>query len=278
MTTHENLTYPDDIPNTYVHLAMLLASEESAAPTTYSANLEARYQRRQELTAHLSTLESAMYDLHRRIDHLPRLPDLEQARWAQALLAFPNLAFLEVDTDGLYEDADILRIVLADKRGTSLYDQTFKPRHPIDRHTTHLTALTPEMVQDAPTLAEEWERIAGAFAGRYMLSFNLEFDQNKLRENAERYRLVPLPIVGACLMEAARIYFHRSAYPKLATICTQLGFPLPDHPNQDAFDRVCGQIHLLEAMSQGITNVSAPEKDASQESIAREDDPFFPEE
>jgi len=273
MTTHVNLTYPDDIPNTYAHLAMLLASEESAAPTTSSANLQARYQRRQELTAHLSTLESAMYDLHWRIDHLPRLPDLEQARWAQALLAFPNLAFLEVDTDGLYEDADILRVLLVDKRGTPLYDQTFKPRRPIDRHITHLTALTPDMLEVAPRLADEWERVTQAFAGRYILSFNLEFDQSKLRENAERYGLIPITIIGACLMEAARTYFRRPAYPKLAAVCAQIMFPLPDHPDRDAFDRVRGQIHLLEAMAQGITNVPAPEQDTHQD-----EDPFFPDE
>ncbi len=68
-------------------------------------------------------------------------------------------------------------------------------------------------------------------------------------------------------MEASRTYFH-AAYPKLATVCAQVGFPLPDHPDQDAFDRVRGQIHLLEAMAQGITDVPTPE-----EAVSQDDDP-----
>src|SRR5207248_4072216 len=213
----------------------------SSSPTTSAMDLEACYQRRRILTEYLATLERAIDDLRRRIAHLPTLPDVEQVHWAQALLAFPNLTFLEVDTDGLRDDADILRLLLVDTSGTPLYDQLFKPCRPIEKHITNLTAITPEMLQDAPALAEEWERIKQAIAGRYILSFNLEFDQTKLRENAVRYEVAPLSIIGACLMHAARTYFQQSAYPKLATLCAQVGFPLPDHPQQDAFDRVRGK-------------------------------------
>jgi DNA polymerase III epsilon subunit-like protein len=240
-----------DLSHLYVALVTLLATETSVAPTMDAATLQARYERRNLLSEQLSMLERTLYDLRTRIDHLPWLPGLEQVRWAQALLALPNLAFLEVDTDGLYEDADILRIVLVDKSGMTLYDRTFKPRHPIDRHITHLTALIPDMVEDAPRIVDEWERLTQALVGRYVISFNLEFDQNTLRENAQRDGLVPTTIIGACLMEATRTYFRRSTSPKLATVCAQIGFPLPDHPHQDAFDRVHGQIHLLEAMALG---------------------------
>jgi DNA polymerase III epsilon subunit-like protein len=255
---------PNDFTTTYAQLTAGLAQEESASPTNEVEGLHTRYRRRCMLDEQLSALESAIYGLRERVNHLPWLPDLEQVRWAQALLAFPNLAFLEVDTDGLYEDADILRLLLVDKSGSPFYDQTFRPRRLIDRRTTHLTMLTPETVEDAPLLVEEWERITNAFAGRYIISFNLEFDQTKLRENAERYHLTPLPLIGSCLMEASRMYFH-VAYPKLATVCTQVGFPLPNHPHQDAFDRIRGQIHLLEAMAQGITDVPAPEEAVSQD-------------
>ena len=257
----------NDFATTSTHLTAELVKEERASPTTGLEGLQARYQRRRALDEQLAALESTIYDLRERFNHLPWLPDLEQVRWAQALLAFPNLAFLEVDTDGLYEDADILRLLLVDTSGSPLYNQTFKPRRLLDRRITYLTTLTQETLQDAPVLAGEWERITNAFAGRYIISFNLEFDQTKLRENAERYHLTPLPLIGACLMEASRTYFH-AAYPKLATVCAQVGFPLPDHPHQDAFARIRGQIHLLEAIAQGITDVSAPE-----EAVSQDDDP-----
>jgi DNA polymerase III epsilon subunit-like protein len=252
---------PNELTTTYVHLTTLLATEEEAGTPTDAATLHARDLRRHTLTEQIFALEELVRQVRTRFELLPRLPNLTQVRWAQTLLAFPNLAFLEVDTDGLDADADILRIVLVDKSGGPLYAQTFKPRRPLSEQIRYLTALTPEMVEHAPSLAQEWDRVTLAFAGRYVLSFNQEFDATRLRENADRYGLTPLTIIGACLQQAARTYFPRySAYPKLATVCTQLGFPLPDHPSQDTFDRVRGQIQLLEAMAQGLTRVPSQQE------------------
>ena len=241
---------PHDFCTTYAELTTLLATEEGAGSPKGVADLEARLRQRATLETSLQLLEDALSQIRRRMDHLPRLPRMEHLRWAQAVLAFPNLAFLEVDTDGLHRDADILRIVLVDRGGTPLYAQLFKPHRPLTRQITHLTAIHQEMVQDAPQLADAWEHITSAFAGRYILSYNLEFDQTKLHENAERHGLFPLTVIGACLMQQAQVYAGGYTYPKLATLCANIGFPLPDHPYQTAFDRVQGQIHLLEAMAE----------------------------
>jgi len=265
---------PHDFSTTYTELTTRLATEEGAGSPTGVANLEAHFRRRATLDQFLQRLEDALSQVRRRMDHLPRLPRMEHLRWAQAVLAFPNLAFLEVDTDGLHRDADILRIVLVDKSGAPLYAQTFKPRHPLTHQTTHLTAIHQEMVEDAPLLADAWEHITSAFAGRYILSYNLEFDQTKLHENAERYGLSPLTMIGACLMQQAQAYAGSYTYPKLATLCTNIGFPLPDHPHQTAFDRVQGQIHLLAAMAAGITAISASQEPLQHQHDAQDDDPF----
>ncbi len=265
---------PHDFSTTYTELTTLLAIEEGAGSPTGVADLEAHFRRRATLDQVLQRLEDALTQVRRGVEHLPRLPRMEHIRWAQAVLAFPNLAFLEVDTDGLQSDADILRIVLVDRSGAPLYAQTFKPHHPLTHQTTHLTAIHQEMVEDAPLLVEAWEHITSAFAGRYVLSYNLEFDQTKLHENAERYSLAPLTVIGACLMQQAQAYAGSYTYPKLATLCANIGFPLPDHPMQTAFDRVRGQLHLLEAMAQGITSSSSSHETPRHEHVAQNDDPF----
>src|SRR5713226_293938 len=119
--------------------------------------------------------------LQRRVAALPTLAGWEHLSWAHALLAFPNLAFLEVDTDGLGTDADILRITLVDLSCAVLYDQVFQPRRPLTPKIAHLTGITPEMLLQAPTLAEAWRspQLVAAFVGHYVLSFNLEFDTGK---------------------------------------------------------------------------------------------------
>src|SRR5260221_6528226 len=155
---------PHDFPTTYAELITRLAREDGAGVPKGVADLEARLRQRAALDTSLQLLEDVLSQVRRRVDHLPRLPRLEHIRWAQAVLAFPNLAFLEVDTDGLYSDADILRIVLVDRSGTPLYAQLFKPRRPLTHQTTHLTAIHQVVVQDAPQLADAWEHITNAVA------------------------------------------------------------------------------------------------------------------
>ncbi len=275
------MTNTHDVTQQYEAITALLSVEEEAQPVSRYAEWEAREVRRATLTERLSQLGQAVASLQRRVAALPTLARPEHVHWAQALLAFPNLAFLEVDTDGLYADADILRIVLVDQTGAVLSDQVFQPRRPLSPKMAHLTGITPEMVASAPTLAEVRcsSQFRAAFVGRYILSFNLEFDTGKLSESATRYGLPELPLVGDCLMLRAQDYYRASHYPKLADLCERLGAPLPPHPQQDALDRARGQVHLLHMMAQGITHVSAtPQAShvAERTDTDSSGDPFLP--
>jgi DNA polymerase III epsilon subunit-like protein len=267
-----------DITQHYQAITALLSTEEAAPPVSRLADWEAQQVRRAALTEHIQQLELAVAQVQRRLTTLPTLARSEHVHWAQALLAFPNLAFLEVDTDGLYADADMLRIALVDQIGAVLYDQVFQPRRPLSPQMAHLTGITPEMVVSAPTLAEVWRssRLVAAFVGRYILSFNLEFDQGKLSESAARYGLPALPLVGDCLMLRAQDYYGASHYPKLADLCERLGAPLPPHPQQDALDRASGQVHLLRAMAQGITHAQPAHQIPDEAEPSEAGDPFLP--
>ncbi len=270
-----------DITQHYEAIAALLSAEEEAQPVSRLADWEAQQVRRAALTEHIQQLELAVAQVQRRLTALPTLARPEHVLWAQALLAFPNLAFLEVDTDSLYADADILRIALVDQSGAVLSDQVVQPRRPLTPKIAHLTGISPEMVVHAPTLAEVWRspQLVAAFVGRYILSFNLEFDSGKLSESAVRCGLPALPLVGDCLMLRAQDYYGASHYPKLADLCERLGAPLPPHPQQDALDRARGQVHLLRMMAQGITHVSAtPQAShvAERMDSGSSGDPFLP--
>ena len=275
------MVHTPDITHHYEAITALLSTEEAAPPVSRLADWEAQQVRRTVLTEHIQQLELAVAQVQRRLTTLPTLARPEHLHWAQALLAFPNLALLEVDTDGLYADADILRIALVDQSGAVLYDQVFQPRRPLRPKMAHLTGITLEMIASAPTLAEAWRspQFRAALAGRYILSFNLAFDSGKLSESATRYGLPALPLVGDCLMLRAQDYDGASYYPKLADLCERLGAPLPPHPQQDALDRARGQVHLLRTMAQGITHVSAPphaSQVAERTDSDSSGDPFLP--
>src|SRR6266566_2208197 len=130
----------------YRRVAALLRAEEEAARPADLSDWQGQQARRAVLESHVRQVEQAVTILRQRLDALPALARPEHVHWAQALLAFPNLAFLEVDTDGLYADADILRLALVDQTGTPLYDQLFQPRRPLTSKIAHLTGIAPEMV------------------------------------------------------------------------------------------------------------------------------------
>jgi DNA polymerase III epsilon subunit-like protein len=252
-----------------------LRAEETAEPVHNLTELASRRGRRSALEQALANLEASLAHLRDRWRNLTPLPDGESIRWAQAVLQLPNLAFLELDTDGLSPDADIIRVVLLGKDGSTRYAQTIQPRRPISEKITALTAVRPEEVEHAPTFAQIWPDLCAALQGCYVLSYNLSFDLDKLRQNEERFGVEPMVLIGECLMQRSQQYFHQFSYPKLADLCRRIGFPLPDHPLQSAWDRAHGQRHLLEAMSQGITFAQEPAQPTEEPDDEGEDEPPF---
>jgi DNA polymerase III epsilon subunit-like protein len=270
------MTTQQDFLSLYSHITALLRLEETVAPVSGLADWQARQAQRTDLSNAFHQLERMTAELRRRFDTLPRLPHPEHVAWAQAMLAFANLTFLEVDTDGLTAEADLLRITLVDREGAVLFDQVIQPRSPLTAKIAQITGIKEEHLADAPRLAEVWEAVRAAMSGRYILSFNLEFDQQQLATNTRRAGLLPPTIIGDCLMLRAQEYFEEYQYPRLVALCERLGFPLPEHPGQDALDRARGQLHLLEAMAAGIS-VAAPSVPASEgDAPVEEGDPFLP--
>jgi len=253
----------------------LLKAEEIAEPVHNLTELANRRARRSALEQALANLEASVAHLRDRWRNLAPLPDEESIRWAQAVLQLPNLAFLELDTDGLSTDADIIRVVLLAKDGSALYAQTIQPRRPISEKITALTAVGPEEVEHAPAFAQIWPDLCTALQGRYMLSYNLPFDLDKLRQNAERCGVEPVALIGECLMQRSQQYFRQYSYPKLADLCYRIGSPLPEHPLQNAWDRARGQIHLVEAMSQGITADRGESKRLDADDGEEDEEPPF---
>jgi DNA polymerase III epsilon subunit-like protein len=269
-------TTQHDTATLYGMVTTLLRSEESMARPIDLSTWQEQRARRAVLAGHVQQLEQAVAEVRRRLDALPALAHPAYVYWAQAVLAMPNLTILEVDTDGLFADADIPRIALVDQTGAVLFDQLCQPRRPLSAKIARLTGLTQEQIAQAPRLPEVWPQVQAAVAGRYVLSYNLEFDSGKLSESAARYDLPQIPLIGECLMLRAQEYYGTGSYPKLADLCERLGYPLPEPPDQDALDRARGQVCLLRAMSQGVTHAPAAHQVPGEAEPGEAGDPFLP--
>ncbi len=252
----------------------LLATEQACGPVNGLDDLMGRRQRRMTIKQHLTLLELELQRVREQEHRLPALPPLIHMHWAQAVLAFPNLAFLEVDTTGLSADAEIIRVMVMDAQSSAVLDQLVKPSRHLTAEISRITGISNQDVEQAPAITQVWERLRKAIQGSYVLSYNLDFDMGKLKETARRHNLEEeLAIIEECLMQRAMLYFDISSYPKLETLCRRIGHPLPEQPRQTALDRARGQIHLLSAMANAIIGRdSAASPDAGSE-VDLDDEP-----
>lgn len=238
------------IPMLVQTLTNLLTQEQSLGPSQGIDDIHARQQRRGTIIQYFKRLEEEVGLLRNQIRALPFLPPLKVIHWAQSVRAMPNLVFLEVDTTGLDEHAEITRLVLMDIHGQALLDCLMKPSQPLSRSIMAITGLTNENVQAfGLAIQDVLTQVRHLLQGAYVLSYNLDFDAGKLRQATKRHQLDEIPLIGDDLMAWAMLYFGYSSYPKLERLCTQIGQPLPAQPHQTALDRAKGQIALLNAIA-----------------------------
>lgn len=236
----------------------LVQGEEHPDPITSVADLKEHQLTRQLIEEHLQSVLTYVHSTRTRIGRFPKLPLLSDALWAQALLAQPTLTFLEVDTDGLGETASVLRVLLMNAQEQVLFDTLIRPHRLPASSTFSITGIASDDLEHAPTLQEVWPRLAEALMGKHLLSYGLAFDRGMLEQNAKRIEHKLPYLFADCLMLKATSYFRASSYPKLADLCRTIGHPLPDRPNQTALHRATGQLHLLQAMASGFTDLPTP--------------------
>ena len=155
----------------------------------------------------------------------------------------------------------------------AVLDQFVQPSQPFTTHISRINGISHQDVEQAPLIPQVWERLREAIQGRYVLSYNLDFDMGKLKETARGHHLEDLTIIGECLMQRAMLYFDVTSYPKLETLCRRIGHPLPEQPGQTALDKARGQIDLFEAMANAITGTISAASPSTGNDVDREDEP-----
>jgi DNA polymerase III alpha subunit (gram-positive type) len=246
---------------------MHLQQEEQATPVMTRTELARRHATRTALSEELKSLHQSVSALSSRYHHLVKLPDPRHVEWAHALLQFSNLVFFVIDSTGLHDESDIIRVHLSDAAGIPVFDRLLQPQRQRGHANTFYTGITDVQIRNAPTLANIWSELQAALVGRYVLAYNWEFLIERLRENALYYHLPLLYPVGECLMNRASNYYNTATALKLADVCRRIGHPLPQPAT--AQDRAAGQLAFLQAMAQGITTVQSVQ--ATSEALEDDD-------
>jgi len=213
--------------------------------------------RRETIGHYWQKIQTELAAVDQQIRDLPSLPPEDQIAWAQAVLALRDVAFMELDTTGLGEHDEIIRFTLVESNLKTIDDFLIKPTTThVSEGASHVNGITPEQVeQEGLPIAQAWERIQAAIVGRYIVSYSQGWDIQQLKKTADRHKLSPVLVIGDDLQRHCTQYYHREYNLTLAGICERIGHPLPARPNQTSVERAKGQVHVMRAIANAVTDL-----------------------
>ncbi|MEW6178332.1 MAG: 3'-5' exonuclease [Chloroflexota bacterium] len=100
-----------------------------------------------------------------------------------------NPLFMDTETTGLDNAAEIVEIAVIDHRGNTIFESLVKPSRPIPPELTAIHGIDNLMVEKAPTFPIVWASLRTLLLNRKIGFYNAEFDLRMMRQSYEIYRL-----------------------------------------------------------------------------------------
>lgn len=133
-----------------------------------------------------------------------QLAEMENERMAVQRRAAELLAngvlFLDVETTGLDNEAEIIEIAILDADGNPLLDTLIKPLGEISQAASAVHGITNHMVAEAP----RWPQVVAAAArilyGRQIVAHHAEFDNRMLQQTCARHSMPWPSLTMECTM------------------------------------------------------------------------------
>ncbi|WP_100690154.1 3'-5' exonuclease [Marinobacter aromaticivorans] len=95
--------------------------------------------------------------------------------------------FLDTETTGLDDDAQVVEIAIVDSTGAVLFESLVKPTVPVDPEAAAIHGIGPERLASAPAWPEVSEQVRAALEGKRVVIFNSDFDLRILHQTAEAH-------------------------------------------------------------------------------------------
>ncbi len=94
--------------------------------------------------------------------------------------------YLDTETTGLHNSAEVIELGIVDDQGETLFDQLIRPRGKIDPAAGRVHGITLEMLAEAPTWEQVWPQAEAVLAGRLIGVYNVEFDLRLIKQSNYR--------------------------------------------------------------------------------------------
>ncbi|MEJ2601029.1 MAG: 3'-5' exonuclease [Anaerolineales bacterium] len=151
----------------------------------------------------------------------------EAVRRAHAFWAAKPV-FIDTETTGLNQRAEIVEISIVDYDGKTLFDNLVHPRSPIPPDVIRLHGIDNDMVKDAPGWDQVWPQVESILRERYTGIYNLEFDVRMMKQSHLRHGLAwrPPNIRFFDIMKLYSDFYGAYRWQRLEDAGRQCGIPL----------------------------------------------------
>lgn len=144
--------------------------------------------------------------------------------------ALRNIVFLDTETTGLDNAAQVIEIGIVAGDGSVLVDTFVRPTCPMSDGAAAVHGITAEQLAGAPELPEVWEQVRTAVDERIVHIYNADFDLRMLRQSAQAHNLP----TGWLTEAAARSVCVMRQYAQFygAEMTRQLVVKMIEHPER----------------------------------------------
>jgi len=149
--------------------------------------------------------------------------ELSALERAQRLLGDPSAVFLDTETTGTDEWAEVIEVAVVDVRGGTLVDTLVRPRFPVPAEVTRLTGIGEGDVIPAPAFDAVYPAVVRALEGRRAVGWHIGFDREVIGRECRRRGLAEPGVrewVDAA--DVVQAYFHLPEPPSLEAACALL--------------------------------------------------------
>jgi len=150
--------------------------------------------------------------------------------------------FLDTETTGLDDDAQIVEIAILDAAGGVLFESLVNPGGPIPADAARIHGIGDAEVAVAPSWPQLIERVGGVLSGRLVVMHNGSFDDRMLRQTSDRHGAT-LPVYTSACTLALLTKANGGRWPRLTRAMELAGAvaPAPEagRPHRAAYDAEC---------------------------------------
>jgi DNA polymerase-3 subunit epsilon len=94
--------------------------------------------------------------------------------------------FIDTETTGTDQNANIVEIAVIDHDGSVLVDSLVKPVGVIPAEATAIHGITNEIIKDAPRWEEVWHKVEDTISNRAVGIYNADFDLRMMRQSHQK--------------------------------------------------------------------------------------------